>query len=196
MAKPRIKLAVFISGGGTNLQALIDACAREDYPAEIAVVISNVPSAYGLERAKKAGILTATIDHKDFNDRETFEDTLLVELAGYDVDLVCLAGFMRILTPRFIEPWTGRMLNIHPSLLPKYKGLNTHARAIEAGDSESGCTIHHVVPDVDSGEIIVQKTVPIKEGDTPDILAARILEQEHIAYPEAVERLAKQILDA
>lgn len=189
-----LKLAVFISGRGSNLQSLIDACADENFPASITLVLSNRPNAYGLERAKKAGLQTAVIDHKDFETREAFEQALLDELSGHDIDLICLAGFMRVLTPHFITPWQGRLINIHPSLLPKHKGLNTHQRAIDAGDTQSGCTIHHVVPDIDSGEIIVQKSVAILENDTADTLAARVLEQEHLAYPEAVKILALERL--
>jgi phosphoribosylglycinamide formyltransferase-1 len=189
----KINLAVLISGRGSNLQSLIDACARPDFPAQIAVVISNRPNVFGLQRAEKAGIPTVTIDHKDFVSREEFEAALDSALEDYPLDLVCLAGFMRILTGGFIRKWEGRMINIHPSLLPKYKGLDTHARALEAGDSEAGCSIHYVAEEVDGGEIIVQKSVPVLNGDTPETLAARVLEQEHIAYPEAVETLAKQM---
>jgi phosphoribosylglycinamide formyltransferase-1 len=185
-----IRLAVLISGRGSNLQSLIDACAEADFPARIAVVLSNKADAYGLERAKQAGIPAVTVSHKDFGTRGDFEDALLTTLAPYNADLVCLAGFMRVLTPRFIAPWAGRLLNIHPSLLPAYKGLHTHERAIESGDTESGCTVHLVTPELDDGPIIVQKRVSILPGDTPDTLAARVLEQEHTAYPEAVRIMA------
>lgn len=191
-ATKQLKLAVLISGRGSNLQALIDACARDDFPATIETVISNIPDVFGLQRAKDAGLHTTTINHKNFNNRKEFEQALIDHITPHNVDLVCLAGFMRILSPHFINHYgQGRLINIHPSLLPKHKGLNTHQRALDAGDTEAGCTVHHVVPDVDSGEIIVQKSVPIKTGDTADTLAARILEQEHIAYPQAVLALAQ-----
>lgn len=193
--KSKINLAVLISGGGSNLQALIDACAQPDYPARIAVVLSNKADAYGVERAKIAGIPAHVITHKDYADKTAFESAMLDILAGYDIDLVCLAGFMRILSPHFINAWQGgRLINIHPSLLPLYKGLHTHQRALDDGQKEAGCTIHYVVPEVDSGEIIVQKRVPIIKDDTAETLAQRVLEQEHIAYPQAVERLAKAML--
>lgn len=191
----KIGLAVLISGRGSNLQSLIDACASEDFPAEIKLVICNIPGAFGIERAEKAGIPVAIIPHKDFPNREAFEQAMLDEIAKYPVDLVCQAGFMRIVTPTFIEPWRGRLINIHPSLLPKFKGLHTHERAIEAGETEAGCTIHYVNEGVDEGEIILQKSVPVLPDDTPDTLASRVLEKEHIAYPEAVRLLAKNILE-
>lgn len=193
MGKDRIKLAVFISGRGSNLQSIIDACARDDFPAEISVVLSNRPGVMGLQRARDAGIETVTVDHKDFEGRENFERALLDTLDTYNVDLVCLAGFMRILTPLFISRWEGKMLNIHPSLLPDYKGLNTHERVLADGKNESGCTVHYVVPDMDAGPHIVQKRVAVLDDDTPDSLAARILEQEHIAYPEAIEIVCTKI---
>lgn len=186
----KIRLAIFISGRGSNMKALIEACQNADYPAEIAVVLSNKPDAPGLDYAKNAGLQTRAVNHKDYDNRETFETALLEALTSYNVDVICLAGFMRILTPHFIESWGKPMINIHPSLLPKYKGLDTHQRALDAGDSEAGCTVHYVVPEVDSGEIIVQKSVSIEAGDTADTLAARVLEQEHIAYPEAVKIVA------
>ncbi len=181
-----LKLAVLISGNGTNLQALIDACAAPDFPAEIALVISNRPDAYGLERAEKAGIKAITIDHKSFDDRESFEDSVHEALTEAKVQLVCLAGFMRILTATFVRRWQDRLINIHPSLLPAYKGLNTYERAIEDGVRFAGCTVHYVRPDVDTGPIIIQAAVPVLSDDDPDSLAARILPQEHIIYPEAV----------
>ncbi|HRK96934.1 MAG TPA: phosphoribosylglycinamide formyltransferase [Alphaproteobacteria bacterium] len=187
----KIGLAVLISGRGSNLQSLIDACRLPDFPAEIKVVVCNKPEAYGIERAKQAGLPCVVISHKDFSSREAFEQAMLNALSDYDIDLICQAGFMRILTPHFITPWAGRLINIHPSLLPKFKGLHTHERAIEAGETEAGCTIHYVTEGVDEGEIILQRRVPILEHDTPDDLAARVLEQEHIAYPEAIRLLAK-----
>jgi phosphoribosylglycinamide formyltransferase-1 len=180
-----MKIAVLISGSGSNLQAFIDASGAGQLGAEIAVVLSNKAEAYGLERAADAGIATAIVDHRDFNQREDFDRALLAALAPYDVDLVILAGFMRILTPVFISAYSGRLLNIHPSLLPKYPGLNTHQRAIEAGDQLSGATVHFVTEELDGGPPIIHATVPIKEGDTPDGLAARVLEREHMLYPLA-----------
>lgn len=190
----KLNIAVFVSGRGSNLQALIDACAQDDFPAQISVVLSNRPDAFGLERAQKAKIKTEVVDHKVYSGREAFEDALQETLTGYDVDLICLAGFMRILTPHFIDQWPEKIINIHPSLLPKHKGLDTHQRAIEAGDAESGCSVHYVVPEMDSGPIIVQRSVPILPEDTPDTLAARVLEQEHTAYPEAVKIIAENTL--
>jgi phosphoribosylglycinamide formyltransferase-1 len=189
----KIGLAVLISGRGSNLQALIDACNSDAFPAEIKIVISNIPDAYGLTRAKEHKIPTRVISHTDFATKGDFEKRILSILNDCRVDLVCLAGFMRILTPTLIKPWEGQILNIHPSLLPKYKGLNTHERSIAAGDTETGCTVHLVTPAVDEGEIICQRRVPIAPDDTPDTLAAKVLEQEHIAYPEAIKIMASRI---
>lgn len=190
----KIRLAVLISGRGSNLQAIIDACATPDFPAHIEVVISNIPEAYGLERARLAGITTRVVSHKEYSDREAFDAALDEIIASYSIDLICLAGFMRILTPRFVIKWQGHLINIHPSLLPKYKGLHTHERALEAGDLESGCSVHYVSAAVDEGDIILQRFVPICKGDTADDLAARVLEQEHQAYPEAIHHIATKIL--
>ncbi len=188
----KLKLAIFISGRGSNMKALVEACNAPDFPAEISLVLSNRPDAAGLDYAKEAGLKTAIVDNKNYKGRAAFEDALLDTLKDYDIDLICLAGFMRILTPHFIAPWKGKIINIHPSLLPDYKGLNTHERVLADGKNETGCTVHHVVPDMDAGPIIVQKRVPVLEGDTPEALAARVLEQEHIAYPEAVTLLAEK----
>ena len=190
----KINLAVLISGRGSNLQALIDACAMPDFPARIAVVVSNVEDAGGLERARAAGISTETVPHKNYKGREAFEEALLAALASHAIDLICLAGFMRLLTPRFIDHWPERIINIHPSLLPDYKGTHTHERVLADGRTESGCTVHYVVPEMDAGPIIVQKKVAVMPGDTPDTLAARVLAQEHVAYPEAVMMVAKKLL--
>ncbi len=189
----RVKLAVLISGRGSNLQSIIDACAAPDFPAEIEIVISNRPDAFGIERAKNAGLKTAILDHKNFATREAFEDALQDILTAQPIDLVCLAGFMRVLTSTFVNKWTGRMINIHPSLLPKFKGLHTHERAIEAGENESGCTLHYVTPDMDDGPIILQRKVSIAKDETPDSLAAKILREEHIAYPDAIRAVIKDL---
>lgn len=192
--KPRkLKLGVLISGRGSNLQSLIDACRIDGFPAEIKIVISNITDAYGLVRAQNAGIPNRIVSHKDYASKAEFETAIHAILTESDVDLVCLAGFMRILSPTLITPWEGRLINIHPSLLPNHKGLHTHERAIEAGDSEAGCSIHHVTAGVDEGDVILQKRVPILNGDTPDTLAARVLEQEHIAYPEAIRIMADKL---
>lgn len=186
----RVKTAVLISGRGSNLQALIDAAADPAFPAEIVRVISNVPGAGGLDRAEKAGIETATIDHRGFDGREPFEDALHAELTGAGVELICLAGFMRLLTESFVERWLDRMINIHPSLLPSYKGLHTHERVLEDGVRFTGCTVHFVRPAMDAGPIIVQAAVPVLPGDDPDTLAARVLTAEHRCYPHALGLVA------
>jgi phosphoribosylglycinamide formyltransferase-1 len=188
----RKKLAVLISGRGSNLQSLIDACADPDYPAEIALVVSNIPGVQGLERAEKAGIPTQVISHKDFDGREPFEDALHAALSDAEPDLVCLAGFMRILTDNFVSRWVNRLINIHPSLLPAFRGLHTHERVLEAGVRFGGCTVHFVRPAMDDGPIIVQAAVPVLPGDDPDTLATRILEQEHRIYPLAVRLIAEE----
>ena len=179
------RLAVLISGRGSNMQAFIDACRLGDLDAEIAVVLSNNPDAQGLERAKEAGIDTLCINHRDYEDRESFDQAMVDALTPYAPDLVILAGFMRILTPVFITPFTGKLLNIHPSLLPKYPGLHTHQRALDAGDEEAGVTVHFVTPELDGGPPIIQARVPINEGDTADSLAARVINEEHVIYPIA-----------
>ena len=187
----KLKLAVLISGGGTNLQALINACAGEDYPAQIEVVISNRPDAYGLQRAKAAGIKTLCIDHKDYETREDFEDILNDAIKDTGAELICLAGFMRLLTASFVGRWKDRMINIHPSLLPSYKGLHTHARAIEDGVQFGGCTVHYVRPEMDDGPIIMQAAVPIDVDETEESLAGKVLQYEHILYPAAVKMIAE-----
>ena len=187
----RMKLVVPISGRGSNLQSLIDACAQPDFPAEIALVVSNVPGVMGLERAKAAGIPTAVVNHKDFADRESFESALTAVIEPVDPGLICLAGFMRILTDGFVSRWRDRLINIHPALLPAFKGLHTHERAIEAGVRFTGCTIHFVRPAMDDGPIIVQAAVPIHPEDTPDSLATRVLAEEHRIYPLAVRLIAE-----
>lgn len=186
-----LRVAVLISGRGSNLQSLIDACAAADFPAEIVSVISNVAGVYGLERAETAGIETSVVDHRDFADRPAFESALQVKLKQAGAEFVCLAGFMRILTGGFVARWHNRLINIHPSLLPAFKGLHVHEQALAAGVRFSGCTIHFVIPDMDAGPIIVQGVVPVHGGDTPDSLAARVLDAEHRCYPAALKLIAE-----
>ncbi len=187
----KLKLGVMISGSGTNLQAIIDACECADYPAEIQVVISNKPEAKGLDRAKKAGIKAIAIDHKQYETREAFEDAVHECLKEHDVELVCLAGFMRILNAEFVNQWRDRMINIHPSLLPSYKGLHTHARAIEDGVRFGGCTIHYVRPEMDNGPILMQVAIPIATDETEESLIAKTLAYEHQMYPAAIRMIAE-----
>ena len=183
----RRRVAILISGRGSNMQALIEAARAPDYPAEIAVVISNRPEAEGLAHAATAGIATATVDHTRFGrDRAAFEQALQRELERHAVDLICLAGFMRLLMPWFVRQWDGRMLNIHPSLLPSFKGLDTHEAALAAGVKIHGATVHFVVADVDAGPIVCQGAVPVHDDDTPRTLAARVLAVEHRIYPFAL----------
>lgn len=186
-----MRLAVLVSGRGTNLQALIDACSKSDYPAEISVVISNKPGVAALERAAKVGIKAVTVNHKDFDTKADFEAAMQAVLEDCNVQLVCLAGFMRLLSAEFVNSWRDRLINIHPSLLPSFRGLDTHARAIEAGVKITGCTIHYVRPEMDEGPIIMQGAVPVMDSDTPESLGARVLEVENQLYPEAVRRIAK-----
>lgn len=160
------------------------------HPARPVVVLSNLPEAGGLDKARAAGIATSIVDHRGFQDRAAFEAVLLREIKLFEPDIICLAGFMRVLSAEFVTHFSGQMLNIHPSLLPKYTGLNTHCRAIEAGDAEAGCTVHEVTAELDSGPILGQARVPILPGDTPGDLAARVLEQEHILYPAVLERFS------
>lgn len=178
-------LVVLISGSGSNLQAFLDAIRDGSLRAEIRAVISNRPQAQGLARAQRAGIPTHVLDHREYPSREAFDEALAQQVAGYQPDLVILAGFMRILTSSFVARFQGRLLNIHPSLLPKYPGLHTHQRAIDAGDSCAGATVHFVTDELDGGPPIVQAQVPIHPGDDADSLAARVLEQEHRIYPLA-----------
>jgi len=188
----RKRVAILISGRGSNMAALIEAAKATDYPAEIAAVLSNVPDAAGLARAREAGIAAEAIDHKPFGkDREAFDRQLNARLEAHRIDIVCLAGFMRMLSPWFVARWNGRLINIHPSLLPAFKGLHTHERAIAAGVKEHGATVHFVVPELDSGPIIEQGSVPVLPDDTPDSLAARVLEVEHRIYPSALRRVAE-----
>jgi phosphoribosylglycinamide formyltransferase-1 len=186
------RVAVLISGRGSNMTALIKAAKAQDYPAEIVIVVSNRPEALGLVRARESGISTALIDHMTFGkDREAFERALDAELQAKQIEIVCLAGFMRVLTPWFVNRWSGRMINIHPALLPQFKGLDTHRRALEAGVKEHGATVHFVGEEMDEGPIIVQQSVPVREGDTEATLAARVLEVEHRIYPQALRLVAE-----
>jgi phosphoribosylglycinamide formyltransferase-1 len=187
----RLKLAVLISGRGSNLQALITAAASPDYPAAIALVLSNRPDAEGLRRAAAAGIATAVVDHTRFAERVPFDAEIDRTLHAHGIELVCLAGFMRLLTRGFVEAWANRMINIHPSLLPAFKGLHTHERALAAGVRFTGCTVHFVRPEMDEGPIIVQAAVPVLATDDADALAARVLAAEHRCYPLAVRWIAE-----
>ncbi len=173
------------------MKALIEACRAPDFPARIAVVISSHPEAPGLEIARAAGIAVESVDQKKFSDRAGFEASLQESLARYPVDYICLAGFMRLLSARFVDAWPERIINIHPSLLPAYKGLDTHARVLADGVRETGCTVHFVTAEMDGGPVILQKKVPVLPGDTPETLAARVLAQEHIAYPEALRLIMR-----
>ena len=189
----KLRLAVLISGRGSNLQALIDACKDPAFPAEIAVVISNVPTAGGLERAANAGLPAMIVDHTYFKgDKKGFENSLAETINQFGVDLICLAGFMRILSESFLKKFKDRVINIHPSLLPKHKGLDTHLKALEAADTEHGCTVHVATKDMDAGEVILQRRVPVLPDDTAETLAARVLIEEHIAYPDAVRHIAEK----
>lgn len=186
-----INYAVLISGSGSNLQAFIDASQNDLLEARLALVLSNRADAYGLQRAAQAGIATAIVDHHQYESREDFDRALLQALAPHGVELVILAGFMRILTPVFISAFRGRLLNIHPSLLPKYPGLNTHQRALDAGDEEAGATVHFVTEELDGGPPILQARVPVKSGDDASTLAVRVLEQEHLIFPAAAQWFAQ-----
>jgi phosphoribosylglycinamide formyltransferase-1 len=186
----RTRTAILISGRGSNMAALIEAAKAEDYPAEIVGVLSNRAAAEGLKLAAAEGIATASLAQSQFPSRDMFEDVLTQILESWDTELVCLAGFMRVLGEDFVNRWQGRLINIHPSLLPLYKGLDTHARALADGATRHGCTVHFVTPGLDEGPAILQAKVPVLPGDTPDTLAARVLVEEHRLYPEAVRQLA------
>ncbi|PZR87348.1 MAG: phosphoribosylglycinamide formyltransferase [Stutzerimonas stutzeri] len=187
----RVRTAILISGRGSNMVALIEAAKAADFPAEIVLVAANRPDAGGLERAAAAGIATASVDHRPFGkDREAFEQALDAELQAHGIELVVLAGFMRVLTPWFVTRWQGRLINIHPSLLPDFRGTHTHARALEAGVAAHGCTVHFVVPELDAGPTILQAKVPVLPGDDEASLSARVLEQEHRIYPQALALVA------
>ncbi|WP_449395735.1 phosphoribosylglycinamide formyltransferase [Devosia riboflavina] len=187
----RKKVGVLISGRGSNMSALIEATKSPDYPAEVVGVLSNKAAAPGLLTAQENGIATASLAQSKFLSRDMFEDMMTQILEGWEVDYVCLAGFMRILGEDFVLRWQGRMINIHPSLLPLYKGLDTHARVLAAGDAEHGCTVHFVTPGLDEGPAILQARVPVLSGDTPETLTARVLVEEHKIYPQALAMLAR-----
>lgn len=190
MARKRI--AILISGRGSNMAALIDAASDRSYPAEIALVLSNIADAGGLSVAQSKAIKTQTVDHKRFGkDRDAFEREIQSALDANKIDYICLAGFMRLLTPAFVSHWHGRMLNIHPALLPSFKGLDTHERAIAEGVKIHGATVHFVVPEMDSGPIIVQAAIPVLTGDTPQSLASRVIQAEHRIYPLALRWLCE-----
>jgi len=183
-------VVVLISGSGSNLQALIDG-TRADVPIRIRAVVSNEPGAFGLERAHRAGIETRVLNHRDYESREAYDAALGALIDGFEPDLILLAGFMRILTPAFVARFWGRMLNIHPSLLPKFRGLHTHRRALEAGETVHGASVHFVTAALDSGPVILQARVPVEPGDDPEKLAARVLSREHCIYPQAVRWFAQ-----
>jgi len=187
----KTRVGVLISGRGSNMQALLSACAAPDFPAEIVTVLANRPEAGGLALAEAAGVATAVVDHKAFAGRAPFEAALTAALERAGVDLLCLAGFMRVVTPDFVRHWQGRMINIHPSLLPLFPGLDTHARALAAGVRLHGCSVHFVNEEVDGGALIGQAAVPVLPGDDPETLAARVLQAEHRLYPACLRLVAE-----
>jgi phosphoribosylglycinamide formyltransferase 1 len=187
----RKRTAVLISGRGSNMSVLLAAMANPDFPAQAVLVLSNVASAGGLATAHDAGVLTAVVAHGAFTDRESFDRAVHAELVAHGVELVCLAGFMRMLSPWFCQQWLGRMINIHPSLLPAHKGLHTHRKVLAVGDTVHGCTVHFVTPDLDDGPAILQAKVPVLAGDTEETLAARVLAEEHRIYPLALDKVAR-----
>lgn len=191
MKSRRLRTGVMISGRGSNLQALIDACADPAFPAEIVLVVSNRANAQGLARAQAAGIATQVISHRDYSDRESFDAAMTAAFEAAEVELICMAGFMRLVTKEFVEHWRDRLINIHPALLPAFKGLDTHARALAAGAKTHGCTVHFVRHEMDTGPIIGQEAVPVLPGDTPDTLAARVLEAEHRLFPHCLRLIAE-----
>lgn len=191
MSDGRVRTAVLISGRGSNMASLIAAAAAPDYPAEIVLVVSNRPDAGGLARAGEAGVATDVVDHKAFGDRESFERALDARLRAAGIELVALAGFMRVLTPWFVERWENRLVNIHPSLLPDFRGVDTHRRALEAGVPEHGCSVHLVTLELDAGPVVAQERVPVLAGDTEATLAERVLQREHVLYPRALALVAE-----
>ncbi|MFO0998377.1 MAG: phosphoribosylglycinamide formyltransferase [Alphaproteobacteria bacterium] len=186
-----LSVGVLISGRGSNLQALLDASATPGFPARIVLVVSNKPDAQGLERARRAGVATHVVSHRDHGTRESFDRAIDSALRAHGVDFVCLAGFMRLLSDWFVQTWRDRLINIHPSLLPSFKGLDAQAQALAAGVRLAGCTVHFVRSEMDTGPIIVQAAVPVRDGDTAEALSARILEAEHRSYPLALRLIAE-----
>ena len=187
----RTRTAILISGRGSNMEALIAAARDPDYPAEIALVLSNRPDAAGLATARTSGIAVAAVDHKIYAGREEFERSMQAMLDIHRIELICMAGFMRLVTPWFIGQWHGRMLNVHPALLPAFRGLHTHERALAEGVKIHGCTVHFVVPAMDEGPILAQAAVPVLDTDTAESLGRRVLAQEHLVYPAALARVAR-----
>ena len=190
MSARRVRTAILISGRGSNMTALVEAARAPGFPAQIALVLSSRPEAAGLAVARAQGIAAAAVDHRIFAGRDAFEASMQALLEIHRIELICLAGFMRLLTPGFVARWQGRLINIHPALLPAFKGLDTHARALAAGVAEHGCSVHHVTAGMDEGAAIMQARVPVLPGDTPQILAARVLEQEIVLYPRALALVA------
>ena len=193
MVGRKLRTAILISGRGSNMTALIDAARAPEFPAEIALVLSNRSEAGGLAIARARGIPTSAIDPKIHSGRDDFEASIEAMLDSHRIELVCLAGYMRILGAPFVNRWRGRMINIHPSLLPAYKGLHTHERALADGASEHGCTVHYVEPELDAGPVILQARVPVLPGDDPETLAARVLAREHEIYPRALAQVARDL---
>jgi phosphoribosylglycinamide formyltransferase-1 len=187
----RLRTAILISGRGTNMQALLDYCSTTNAAAEIKIVVSNIPDAFCLKRANEAGIPTEVINHKLYSDRDAFESAITKTLKLHNIELICLAGFMRLLTSSFVDRWRDKIINIHPSLLPAFKGINTHERALEAGVRFSGCTVHYVRAETDCGPIIIQAVVPVLPEDNADSLAARVLAAEHRCFPQALSLIAR-----
>ena len=190
---PRVRTAVLISGRGSNMLALIEAARSPDFSAEIVLVLSDISAAPGLAVARELGVAAGAVEFRAYPGKPAFEAALLTRLAAASVEIVCLAGFMRVLSPSFVERWEGRMLNIHPSLLPNLRGLNTHERALSLGLAEHGCTVHLVTAELDAGAILAQASVPVLPGDGPAALAARVLKQEHRIYPKALDALARSL---
>ncbi|MDH3315998.1 MAG: phosphoribosylglycinamide formyltransferase [Gammaproteobacteria bacterium] len=195
MSRRRLPLVALISGRGSNLQSIIDAAGDDDLPVEIRAVLSNEPDAYGLKRARRAGIETRVVNHRDYESRHDFDAALVNVIDGFEPGLVVLAGFMRILTADFVNHYHGRLMNIHPSLLPDFPGVDTHQRALDAGVKEHGASVHFVTPELDGGPVIIQARVPVKKGDDADALAARVLEKEHLIYPRAIKWFAEGRLE-
>jgi len=195
LSRRRLPLVALISGRGSNLQSIIDAAGDDDLPVEIRAVLSNEPDAYGLKRARRAGIETRVVNHRDYESRHDFDAALVNVIDGFEPGLVVLAGFMRILTADFVNHYHGRLMNIHPSLLPDFPGVDTHQRALDAGVKEHGASVHFVTPELDGGPVIIQARVPVKKGDDADALAARVLEKEHLIYPRAIKWFAEGRLE-